>query len=52
MIHLSETKTENDDALRTRHMTPTRLLESLGVLNGWTIAAHGVWLDAADMRRS
>jgi len=49
-IHVSETKTENDDALRTRHMTPTRLLESLGVLDGWTIAAHGVWLDAIDAK--
>jgi 5-methylthioadenosine/S-adenosylhomocysteine deaminase len=50
LIHVSETKTENDDELRTRHMTPTRLLESLGVLDGWTIAAHGVWLDASDAR--
>ena len=49
-MHLSETKTENDDALRTRHMTPTRLVESLGVLDGWTIVAHGVWLDASDAR--
>jgi 5-methylthioadenosine/S-adenosylhomocysteine deaminase len=50
IIHLSETKTENDDALRVRGMTPTRLLEALGVLDGPTIAAHGVWLDDADMR--
>jgi 5-methylthioadenosine/S-adenosylhomocysteine deaminase len=50
VTHLSETKTENDDALRTRHMSPTRLLESLGVLDGWTIVAHGVWLDAADAK--
>jgi 5-methylthioadenosine/S-adenosylhomocysteine deaminase len=50
VIHLSETKTENDDALRTRGLTPTGLLDKLGVLNGPTIAAHGVWLDDADMR--
>ena len=50
VMHLSETKTENDDALRTRHMTPTRLVESLGVLDGWTIVAHGVWLDALDAK--
>ena len=50
VIHVSETKTENDDELRTRHMTPTRLLESLGALDGWTIVAHGVWLDASDAR--
>ena len=32
MIHLSETKKENDDTLAARHMTPTRVLDSLGVL--------------------
>jgi 5-methylthioadenosine/S-adenosylhomocysteine deaminase len=30
-------------------MTPTRLLDTLGVLDGPTIAAHGVWLDDADL---
>ena len=48
-IHVSETKTENDEALAKRHMTPTAALDSLGVLNGWTLAAHGVWLTDADM---
>jgi 5-methylthioadenosine/S-adenosylhomocysteine deaminase len=48
-IHLSETKTENDEALAKRKMTPTAALESLGVLTGWTVAAHGVWLNDADM---
>ncbi len=51
-IHLSETKRENDDALQTRGMTPTRLLDTLGVLDGPTIAAHGVWLDDADLQDS
>ena len=50
LIHLSETKKENDDALAARHMTPTRLLESLGLLNGPTIAAHGVWLNEDDQK--
>ncbi|HUA21103.1 MAG TPA: amidohydrolase family protein [Bryobacteraceae bacterium] len=50
VIHLSETKQENDDLLKARHVTPTRLLEMLGVLDGPTIAAHGVWLNDADMR--
>src|SRR5579864_847568 len=50
LIHLSETKTENDDAVRVRGMTPTRLLDALGVLDGPTIAAHGVWLDDLDMK--
>src|SRR5476649_1913819 len=49
IIHLSETKKENDDAMAKRHMSPTRVLDSLGVWNGRSLAAHGVWLDEADM---
>ena len=49
IIHLSETKTENDDSLKQRAKTPTAALDALGVLNGWTVAAHGVWLDDADL---
>jgi 5-methylthioadenosine/S-adenosylhomocysteine deaminase len=49
LIHLSETKKENDDTLAARHMTPTKLLDTLGVLSGRTVAAHCVWVDEADM---
>ena len=49
VIHLDETKTEHDDALRMRSKTPTIVLDSLGVLNGWTVAAHGVWLTNEDL---
>ena len=49
VIHLSETKKENDDALAARHMTPTKVLDSLGVLSGRTVAAHCVWVNDADM---
>jgi 5-methylthioadenosine/S-adenosylhomocysteine deaminase len=49
VIHLSETKKENDDSLTQRKKTPTAALDALGVLNGWTVAAHGVWLDDADL---
>src|SRR5580700_6705445 len=49
VIHLSETKTENDDSLKQRGKTPTAALDALGVLNGWTVAAHGVWLSDADL---
>src|ERR1051325_3404328 len=49
VIHLSETKKENDDALAQHHMTPTKVLDSLGVFSGRTIAAHCVWVDDADM---
>jgi 5-methylthioadenosine/S-adenosylhomocysteine deaminase len=49
-IHLSETKAENDDLYKKRKLTPTGLLDSLGVLNGWTLGAHGVWLNDADLK--
>ncbi len=50
VIHLSETKKENDDTFAKRKMTPTAALDSIGVLKGWTVAAHGVWLDDADLK--
>jgi 5-methylthioadenosine/S-adenosylhomocysteine deaminase len=50
LVHLSETRRENDDLQAKRGMTPTRLLDLLGVLNGWTIAAHGVFVSPEDMR--
>jgi 5-methylthioadenosine/S-adenosylhomocysteine deaminase len=49
LIHVSETKQENDDILAARHMTPTKVLDSLGVLTGRTVAAHCVWVDEADL---
>ena len=50
VIHLSETRRENEELLAKRQMTPTKLLDSLGALNGRTVAAHGVWIDDEDMR--
>src|SRR5436190_23352535 len=44
IIHLSETRKENDDALSQRHMTPTRILDGLGLFNGRTLDAPGVGL--------
>jgi 5-methylthioadenosine/S-adenosylhomocysteine deaminase len=49
VIHVSETKKENDDLRAKRNMSPTQLLDSLGALDGQTIAAHGVWVDDADI---
>ena len=49
VIHLSETKKENDDEMAKRHTTPTRTLDTLGVFNGRTVAAHCVWVNDADM---
>ena len=48
-IHLSETKTEREDAIAKRHMTPTQVLEKLGVLDGTVIAAHSIWEDDHDL---
>jgi 5-methylthioadenosine/S-adenosylhomocysteine deaminase len=49
LIHLSETKKENDDEQAKRHMSPTQALDSLGVLEGRTVAAHCVWMSDADL---
>jgi 5-methylthioadenosine/S-adenosylhomocysteine deaminase len=49
LIHLAETKEEVATA-RTRHKaTPIEYLESIGFWGPRTLAAHGVWLSAADM---
>src|ERR1035441_1223396 len=50
LIHLSETKKENDDEQAKRHRSPTQTLEALGVLSGRTVAAHCVWMSDADLR--
>jgi 5-methylthioadenosine/S-adenosylhomocysteine deaminase len=49
LIHLSETKKENDDNQAKRHQSPTQTLNALGLFNGRTVAAHCVWVDATDM---
>ena len=49
VIHLSETKKEVDDCIAKNGMTPVAYLDSLGVLTGRTIAAHGVWLSDDDI---
>jgi len=48
IIHLAETKTEFDESIQKRKKSPTKALADLGVLQGWTLVAHAVWLDAAD----
>jgi 5-methylthioadenosine/S-adenosylhomocysteine deaminase len=49
IIHLSETKKENDDEQAKRHSSPTATLDALGVLSGRTVAAHCVWMSDADL---
>ncbi len=48
-IHLAETQKERDDSLTKRNMSPTQVLEKLGVLDGRVIAAHCVWVSSEDM---
>lgn len=50
LIHVSETKQENDDLVAKRGMSPVQVLQSLGMLDGRTLAAHCVWLDDADIK--
>jgi 5-methylthioadenosine/S-adenosylhomocysteine deaminase len=50
LIHLSETKRENDDTLVKRGKTPTAALDALGIFNGRTLAAHAVWVNDADLQ--
>ena len=50
LIHLSETRKENEDMLAKHKGTPTAVLEKFGVFNGRTLAAHGVWVSPQDMR--
>jgi 5-methylthioadenosine/S-adenosylhomocysteine deaminase len=49
LIHLSETKAEFDEAREKRKMTPVQALDKLGLLAPWTLAAHCVWLEDADI---
>lgn len=50
LIHVSETQKERDESLTKRNMTPTQVLEKLGVLDGRVVAAHGIWQDDNDFR--
>lgn len=51
LIHLSETKRENDDEMKKRRASPTQVLDKLGFFSGGrTLGAHGVWLDDADIQ--
>ena len=49
LIHLAETQQERDESLAKRNMTPTQVLERLGVLQGRVIAAHSIWEDDSDL---
>lgn len=48
-IHLSETKSEHDNAKAKYGLTPAQLFDRAGLLNEKTVAAHCVWLESGDM---
>ncbi len=50
LIHLAETRTEDQNSRARFGLSPARYLDFLGVWNGWSLAAHGVWLTPADRR--
>ena len=50
LIHLAETIDESETSRKRHKMSPTRYLASLGFWGPRTLAAHAVWLDAADIR--
>ncbi len=50
-IHLSETRSEHDECIERRGMTPTEWFESLGVLDVPVTAAHCVYLTDSDMAK-
>ncbi|MCW5963898.1 MAG: amidohydrolase [Bryobacterales bacterium] len=49
VIHLSETKKEQEDMRARYGKSPAAVLTDWGVFDGPTIAAHGVWLSDADL---
>jgi len=49
LIHVAETKREFDESKQKRGLSPVQALAKLGVFDGRTVAAHGVWLDDADI---
>ena len=50
LIHLAETQKERDDSLSKRKLTPTQVLNNLGVLDGRVVAAHSIWGDDNDLQ--
>ncbi|HET6181222.1 MAG TPA: amidohydrolase [Candidatus Sulfotelmatobacter sp.] len=50
LIHVSEMKKEWEDSLKNNGMSPVKYLESIGVLGPDVVAAHCIFVDAADRK--
>jgi 5-methylthioadenosine/S-adenosylhomocysteine deaminase len=50
LIHLSETRKENDDSLAKHGASPTQYLDRIGVLGPDVVAAHCIYVDEADRK--
>lgn len=48
-IHVSETRSEHEECIGRRGMTPTQALDAAGAFGTRTTVAHGVWLSDEDM---
>ena len=49
LIHVSETKKEVDDSIKSKNFRPVEYLESIGFLNNRVIAAHTVHVNNAEI---
>jgi 5-methylthioadenosine/S-adenosylhomocysteine deaminase len=49
VTHISETKKEVEDSLKTKNASPVDYLDRIGFLNERVIAAHMVWPTAAEL---
>jgi 5-methylthioadenosine/S-adenosylhomocysteine deaminase len=49
LIHVSETKKEVEDNRAAHNLSPVAWLDQLGVLGADVVAAHCIWIDAADI---
>jgi 5-methylthioadenosine/S-adenosylhomocysteine deaminase len=49
LIHLAETRDEVKAIQAAHHLSPAAYLDSLGIWNGRSLAAHAVWIDDRDM---
>jgi 5-methylthioadenosine/S-adenosylhomocysteine deaminase len=49
-LHLAESRTEHDNAVKQFGLSPVRYLHKLGLLSPSLILAHAVWLDGEEIK--